>query len=184
MCSHVNNHISLDIDDKITIMVPMYIETVPNRDSPPAILLREGWREGKHVRKRTLANLSDWPPHKVESLRRLLRDEPLVSPNDVFSTIRSLPHGHVEAVLGTIRKLGLDTLIGSKRTRERDLVIAMIADRLIHHSSKLGTTRLWKTTTLAEQLSVEDADVDELYDALDWLLSRKRGSNRSWLGGI
>lgn len=151
----------------------MYVETVPNRNSRPAILLREGWREGKQVRKRTLANLSDWPPHKIDALRRLLGNEPLVSPKDLFSTVRSVPHGHVAAVLGTIRTLGLETLIASKRTRARDLVIAMIVDRLIHHSSKLGTTRLWKTTTLAEELSVEDADVDELYDALDWLLARQ-----------
>jgi len=153
--------------------IPMYIETVPNRNSRPAILLREGWREGKHVRKRTLANLSDWPKPKIDALRRLLGNEPLVSPSDLFSTVRSVPHGHVDAVLGTIRKLGLESLIAPKRTRARDLVIAMIVDRLIHHSSKLGTTRPWKTTTLAEELSVEDADVDALYDALDWLLARK-----------
>ena len=151
----------------------MYVETVPNRNSRPAILLREGWREGKQVRKRTLANLSDWPQPKIDALRRLLGNEPLVSPGDLFSTVRSVPHGHVDAILGTIRTLGLETLIASKRTRARDLVIAMIVDRLIHHSSKLGTTRLWKTTTLAEELSVEDADVDALYDALDWLLARQ-----------
>ena len=151
----------------------MYIESVPNRNSPPAILLREGWREGKYVRKRTLANLSHWPAHKIETLRRLLHDETLVRPDDIFATIRTLPCGHVDAVLGSIRKLGLDVLIASKRTRQRDLVVAMIADLLIHHSSKLGTTRLWKTTSLAEEMSVEDADVDELYDALDWLLARK-----------
>jgi transposase len=151
----------------------MYIERVPNRNSPPAILLREGWREGKKTRKRTLANLSDWPEHKIETLRRLLRDEILVSPNELFSVERSVPHGHVEALLGTIRKLGLDSAIAAKRCRERDLVLAMIAERLIHPCSKLATTRLWHTTTLAEELSVVDADVDELYDAMDWLLARQ-----------
>lgn len=151
----------------------MYIETVPNRNSPPAILLREGWREGKKTHKRTLANLSDWPEQKIETLRRLLRDEVLVSPSDLFITERTLPHGHVEAILGTIRKLGLDVVISAKRCRERDLVLAMIAERLIHACSKLATTRLWHTTTLAEELSVEDADEDELYDAMDWLLERK-----------
>lgn len=151
----------------------MYIETVPNRSSPPAILLREGWREGKRIRKRTLANLSDWPRHKVETLRRLLSDEPLVSPNDVFSTEQTLAHGHVEVILGTIGRLGLDTMISAKRCSERDLVVAMIAERLIHPCSKLATTRHWHTTTLAEELGVAEANEDDLYAALDWLLARK-----------
>jgi transposase len=152
----------------------MYIETVPNRNSPPAILLREGWREGKKTRKRTLANISDWPLSKIETLRRLLRDELLVSPDDLFQTERTLPHGHVEAILGTIRRLGLDSIISSKPCRERDLVVAMIVERLIHPCSKLATTREWHTTTLAEELSVGDADEDDLYQAMDWLLERKK----------
>jgi transposase len=152
----------------------MYVEIVPNRNSPPAILLREGWREGKKTLKRTLANISDWPQPKVETLRRLLRDETLVSPDDLFTTERTLPHGHVEAILGTIRKLGLDSIISSKRCRERDLVVAMIAERLIYPCSKLATTRQWHTTTLAEELSVQDADEDDLYEAMDWLLERKQ----------
>src|SRR5712671_5058440 len=151
----------------------MYVETVPNRNSPPAILLREGWREGSRTRKRTLANLSDWPPHKIETLRRLLRDETLVAPRDVFRTQQTLPHGHVEAILSTIRKLGLDAMIAAKRGRERDLVLAMIAERLIDPCSKLATTRQWHSTTLAEELSVEDASEDDLYQAMDWLLERK-----------
>ena len=151
----------------------MYIETVPNRNSPPAILLREGWREGKKTHKRTLANLSNWPTHKIETLRRLLRDELLVSPEDLFETERTLPHGHVEAILETIRKLGLDSIISARHCRERDLVVAMIAGRLIHPCSKLATTRHWHTTTLAEELSVQDADEDDLYAAMDWLLERK-----------
>ncbi len=151
----------------------MYIESVPNRGSPPAILLREGWRDGKKTHKRTLANLSDWPPHKVDLFRRLLRDEMLVSPAALFDTERTLPHGHVEAVLGTIRKLGLETVLAAKRSRERDLVVAMIAERLLHPCSKLATTRLWHTTTLAEELGVADADEDELYAAMDWLVARQ-----------
>jgi len=151
----------------------MYVETVPNRTSPPAILLREGWREGRQTHKRTLANLSHWPAHKVELLRRLLRDEVLVSPRDLFETERTRPHGHVEAILGTIRRLGLDRMIAAKRSRERDLVIAMVAERLIEPGSKLATTRLWHTTTLAEELGVADADEDELYAAMDWLLARQ-----------
>lgn len=152
----------------------MYIETVPNRNSPPAILLRQGWREGKKTHKRTLANISDWPQAKIETLRRLLRDETLVSPDDLFRSERTLPHGHVEAILGTIRKLGLESVISSKPCRERDLVVAMIAERLIHPCSKLATTREWHTTTLSEELAVQDADEDDLYAAMDWLLERKQ----------
>lgn len=151
----------------------MYIETVPNRNSPPAILLRQGWREGKKTLKRTLANLSHWPAQKIETLRRLLRDETLVSPQDLFTTRQTLPHGHVEAVLGSIRKLGLDSIISAKRCPERDLVLAMIVERLIHPCSKLATTRAWHTTTLAEELGVQEASEDDLYQAMDWLLQRK-----------
>ncbi len=151
----------------------MYIETVPNRNSPPAILLREGWREGKKTHKRTLANLSDWPKQKIETFRRLLRDETLVSPQDLFTTRQTLAHGHVEAILRMMRKLGLDSVIASKRCRERDLVLAMMVERLIAPSSKLATTRQWHTTTLAEELGVGDATEDDLYQAMDWLLERK-----------
>ena len=163
----------LDNTMSMVIIAPMYIETVPNRNSPPAILLREGWRQGKKTYKRTLANLSGWPAHKIETLRRLLRDEQLVSPQDLFETEKTLPHGHVEAILGTIRKLGLESVISAKHCPERDLVVAMIAGRLIHPCSKLATTRHWHTTTLAEELSVQYADEDDLYAAMDWLLERK-----------
>lgn len=166
--------IMLDIASYMSIIVTMYIDKVPNRTSPPAILLRKAWREGKKTRKRTLDNLSKWPPEKVEALRRVLRGETLVPPGEVFAIERSLPHGHVDAVVGTIRKLGLHGLIASKRCRERDLVIAMVAEQLIHPCSKLATTRLWHTTTLAEELKVENADEDELYEAMDWLLRRQR----------
>jgi len=151
----------------------MYVDRVPNRNSPPAILLREAWREHGRVRKRTIANLSDWPPARIEALRCVLRDEPLVRADELFTIETSLPHGHVEAILGMIRRLGLDTMIATKRSRARDLVLAMIAERLIHPCSKLATTRLWSTTTLGESLGVTDADVDELYAALDWLLARQ-----------
>jgi transposase/ribosomal protein L35 len=151
----------------------MYIETVPNRNSPPALLLREGWREGQKTHKRTLANLSHWPEQKIETLRRLLRDETLVSPQDLFSTRATLPHGHVEALLALMRKLDLAPLIAAKRCRERDLVVGMIVQRLIDPCSKLATTRAWHTTTLAEELAVEDATDDDLYQAMDWLLERQ-----------
>ena len=152
----------------------MYIERVPNRNSRPAILLREGWREGQIIKKRTIANLTNWPEHKIETLRRLLKDEQMVSINEAFIIERSIPHGHVEAVLGTIKNIGLDNIIASKRSRERDLVTAMIAERLIQPCSKLATTRLWHTTTLAEELGVSDTDEDDLYDAMDWLLARQK----------
>ena len=151
----------------------MYIETVPNRKSPPAILLREGWREGKKTLKRTLANLSDWPRPKIEALRRVLRDETLVSPEDLLTTRQTLPHGHVEAILAMIRHLGLEAVIASKRCRERDLVLGMIVQRLIDPCSKLATTRAWHTTTLAEELGIAEATEDELYAAMDWLLARQ-----------
>ena len=104
----------------------MYIEIVPNRNSRPAVLLREGWREGKKVCKRTLANLTDWPAQKVDALRRVLKEETLVSPDDAFSIERSLPHGHVELLLEAVKRIGLDKVVSAKRTRERDLVLAMI----------------------------------------------------------
>lgn len=147
----------------------MYIDKVPNRNSRPAYLLREAWREDGKICKRTITNLSDWPLEKIDALRKLLRDEPMVSRHDAFSIERSLPHGHVEAIMLMMRRLGLDKLIASKRSRERDLVLAMIAERLIDPCSKLATTRLWHSTTLARELKVEDADENELYAAMDWL---------------
>lgn len=152
----------------------MYIEEVPNRNSPPTLLLRESWREGKKIRKRTLANLTRWPRPLVDALRRCLQGEQLVSIDEVFSVHRSLPHGHVAAVLGMIRRLGLDSLIASKRCRERDLGVALIAERLMHPCSKLATTRLWPTTTLAGELGIENAEVEEVYAALRWLLKRQK----------
>ena len=151
----------------------MYIEFVPNRNSRPAVLLREGWREGKKVYKRTLANLTDWSPTRIEALRRVLKNEPVLSPQELFVTERTLPHGHVQAVLDTVKRLELDALIAPKRSRERDLVLAMLVERLIHPCSKLATTRLWHSTTLAEELGVAEATEDDLYEAMDWLLQRQ-----------
>jgi len=152
----------------------MFIDTIPNRNSPPAILLRKSVRRGKKTLKKTLLNLSDWPREVVAGLDRLLRGEKLASVNDLFAIERSTPHGHVEAILGMIETLGVDRLLASRHSRQRDLVVAMIAERILHPCSKLATTRLWHTTTLAEQLAVADADVDELYAALDWLLARQK----------
>jgi transposase len=152
----------------------MHIESVPNRNSHPTVLLREGWREGQRVRKRTLANLTHWPAAQVEALRAVLAGKTVVSIEEVFVIERSLPHGHVEAVRSMIRKLGLERMLSSRRCRERDLVMAMLVSQLIHPSSKLATTRLWHTSTLAEELSVEDADEEALYEALDWLVARQK----------
>jgi hypothetical protein len=152
----------------------MHIETIPNRSSPPAILLRVGWREGAKVRKRTLANLTHWPAGKIEALRRVLRDEPLLAPGEVLTIERSLPHGHVAAVLAAMRRLGLAELISTAVSRPRQVVLAMIAQRVLEPCSKLASTRLWRTTTLGDELGVADAGVEELYSALDWLLARQK----------
>lgn len=151
----------------------MYVDIVPNRNSRPAILLREGWREGKRVRKRTIANLTGWPQDKVKRLRLVLKNVPLVHPDELFVIERSLPHGHVEIVLNAIRRLKLPALIDPKPSRQRDLVLALIVQRLLRPASKLATTRLWHTTTLASELSLEDADENDLYEAMDWLLQRQ-----------
>ena len=160
----------------------MYVDVVPNRNSPPAVLLREGWREGGRVRKRTLANLSAWPPGKVALLRRLLADEPLVAAGEAFAVERSLPHGHVELVLEAMRRLGLPALLDRRRSRRRDLVLALVAARLLHPASKLATVRLWRATTLAAELGVEGADEDDVYDAMDWLLGRQPRIERRLAG--
>ena len=155
----------------------MYIETVPNRNSPPAILLREGWRENGKVKKRTLANLSKWPKGKIDTLRRLLKDEPLVGRDDAFDIVRSLPHGHVAAVLGTLRNLRLERLIDPAPSPERARVLAMVAARILDPGSKLATARgLAEATardTLAETLGLGPLDEDDLYAAMDWLLERQ-----------
>jgi transposase len=152
----------------------MYIDIVPNRNSPPAILLRESHREGGKMVKTTIANLSTCPPEAIEALRLALRGVKLIPHEESLFTIeRSTPHGHVQAVLGTMRQLGIDALLASRPCREQDLVLAMIAQRIINPCSKLATTRLWHTTTLAQELEVEDADANALYGAMDWLLKRQ-----------
>ena len=151
----------------------MYIDVVPNRESKPAVLLREGWREGKKTVKRTIANLSHWSDEDVQALRLLLKGERLLPQEEVFSIERSTPHGHVQAVLGVMRKLGADALLASRPCRERDLVMAMIAQRLLDPCSKLATTRQWHATTLGQELGVEDADANDLYAAMDWLVQRQ-----------
>jgi hypothetical protein len=151
----------------------MYITRVPNRNSPPAVLLRESYREDGKVKTRTLANLSKLPAESIEVLRRSLQGEALVSPRNAFEVIASPHHGHVEAVLQAMRRLGFAELIASRPSRQRDLVVAMVVARILEPHSKLATTRWWHTTTLPSLLAVGDADEDELYQALDWLLERQ-----------
>jgi len=149
------------------------VATIPNRNSPPAILLRESYREGARVRNRTLANLSAWPTAKVEALRALLRGEYRVPMTERFEVIASRAHGHVQAVALTLQRLGLAPVIASKPCRERDLVLAMVVGRILAPHTKLATTRWWHTTTVAEDFGVADASEDDLYAAMDWLLLRQ-----------
>jgi len=163
----------------------MYIETVPNRNSPPAILLRESYRQDGKVLKRTLCNLSHWPTAHIEGLRGVLRGGTVIpADHSAFTVTRSLPHGHVAAVLGTARKIGLDRILGPKPApaeaggnRCRDLVLALAAGRIIDPVSKLAAARALSPQTasssLGEVLGLGEVDENELYAALDWLLVRQ-----------
>ncbi len=153
----------------------MHIHIVPNRNSKPAVLLRESYREGKKVRKRTIANLSKLPMDQIDSLRRILKGEKLAPVDDVFEIVEngSRHHGHVEAVLGAMRRLEFKKLIGSRHSPQRDLVVAMVAARLLEPQSKLATSRWWQTTTLPEEFGVSEATDTELYSAMDWLLEHQ-----------
>src|SRR5512138_163878 len=135
--------------------------------------LRRTFRQDGKVQHETLGNLSDLPVHVIDLISRSLKGETFVPAADAFHLTRSLPHGHVEAVLKMIRELGLEDLVASESSRRRDLVIAMIAERLLFPSSKLANTRHWHDTTLAEELGVGDATEDQLYDAMDWLRTRQ-----------
>ena len=162
----------------------MYIESVPNRNSPPAILLRESYRDAGKIKKRTITNLSDWPTEIVEGLRTLLKGGK-VAPADQESIIvrRALPHGHVAAVLGTLRNISLERMLGPPRNRCRDLVIAMIVARLIAPASKLATARmldpLTASSSLGDVLGLGPVDEDELYVALDWLGERQEAIEKA-----
>ena len=152
----------------------MHIDIVPNRNSRPTYLLRESVREGKRVRKRTLANLSSLPVDQVEAIRRVLKGEKLGPLGDGFECVASRHHGHVEAVRTAMARLGFDKLIDAKSSRARDLVVTMVAGRIIApEASKLGMVAAFADTTLAEDLGVVDADEDELYEAMDWLIERQ-----------
>ena len=156
----------------------MYVARVPNRGSPPAILLRESYREGGKVKNRTLANLSRWPEPKVEALARVLKGlPPQLELTEAFEVTRSLPHGHVAAVLGMAARLQVAELIDPAPSRRRDLVLAMLAAQVITPASKLATARGLRsqtaTSSLGAVLGVSGADEDDLYAAMDWVLARK-----------
>src|SRR5512132_3720319 len=151
----------------------MYVTRVPNRSSPPAVLLRESFREGGKVKTRTLANLSDWPETKVEALRRVLRGETVLLSADRFAIERALPHGHVAAVLGLVRNVGLDRLLPRRPERLAKLALALIVARVVEPAATLATARQLSEATashsLGTLLGVGEVDEDELYRALDVL---------------
>jgi hypothetical protein len=156
----------------------MYIESVPNRNSSPAILLRESYREDGKIKKRTLLNLTDWPSELVEGFRTLLKGgKATPAGEDPIIVRRSFPHGHVAAALGALRKIGLDRVLGPQGNRCRDLVMAMVVMRLLSPASKLATARMLDaataSTSLGEVLELGDVDENELYAALDWLGERQ-----------
>jgi len=151
----------------------MYVAVVPNRRSRPAILLRESYRDGAKVKNRTLANLSDWPAERIETLRAALRGDKLVPAGEGLEIARALPHGHVAAVLGTARRIGLDQLLPDGPARRRDLALALIVARLIDPAAKLATARALDETTAIHSLGVTlglgAVGAKEVYAALDWL---------------
>ncbi len=151
----------------------MHIDVVPNRGARPAYLLRESYREGARVHKRTLANLSSLSDTQILAIRAVLRGEPLSPLAERFEAIASRAHGHVQAVRVAMRRLGFEAVLGARPSRQRDLVCAMVAARVLAPQTKLATTRWWHTTTLAEEFAVADASEDALYAAMDWLLERQ-----------
>src|SRR5689334_24805682 len=157
----------------------MYVAKVPNRGSPPAVLLRESYREAGKVKNRTLANLSSWPEAKVDALARVLKGQlaPPAAAEGTFEISRSLPHGHVAAALGTARALGLEELIDPVPSRQRDLVTAMAIAQVIAPDSKLAIARGLREETaassLGEVLGVAGCDEDDLYAAMDYLAARQ-----------
>ena len=151
----------------------MHIDIVPNRGARPAYLLRESYREGARVHKRTLANLSALSDEQISAIRAVLRGEQLTAAADRFEAIASVAHGHVQAVSVAMHKLGFASLVAARPSRERNLVCAMVASRILAPHTKLATTRWWQTTTLSEDFGVSDATENDLYAAMDWLLARQ-----------
>ena len=153
--------------------VGMYIAIIPNRGSRPTIIIREGYRENGKVKNRTIANITHWPKEKIEALRRVLKGKKIAAIDELFEKRSSKHHGHVEAVLKTVKKLGLDKIISAKPCRERDIIVAAIIARICEPDSKLAMTRWWWDTTLPEMLDLDGVDEDDVYAAMDWLLKRQ-----------
>jgi DDE family transposase len=151
----------------------MHIHIVPNRGSPPTVLLRESYREGTKVRKRTLANLSSLSAAQIEAIRAVLAGQAMQPSAQSLEITTSRPHGHVHAVAQAMQRLEFASLLGSNSSRERELVLAMVAARIVAPHTKLATTRWWHTSTLAEDFGVATANEDDLYAAMDWLLERQ-----------
>src|SRR5205823_5587461 len=152
----------------------MYVAVVPNRGSPPAILLRESYREAGKTKNRTLANLSRWPAERIEQLRAVLRGDKLLPAAEAVEIVRALPHGHVLAALGTARRIALDTMLPRRAPqRRRDLALALIVARLLEPAAKLATARMLDPATashsLGEMLGLGKVAAKEVYGALDWL---------------
>ena len=156
----------------------MHIDAVPNRTSRPTYLLRESHREGKKVRKRTLANLSALSDAQIEAIRAVLAGVNLQPAQQWFEILKSLPHGHVQAVRLAMQRLGFESLLATRASAERDRVCAMVAARIIAPHTKLATTRWWQNTSLAQEYAVVDADERDLYSAMDWLLKHQRTIER------
>jgi transposase len=151
----------------------MHIDVVPNRDSRPAYLLRESFRDGRKVRKRTLANLSALADDQIEAIRRVLRGEKLAAVGELFEVTASRIHGDTDAVLAAMKRLGMRELLSTRASFEADVAMGMIAARLVAPHTKLATTRWWRTRTLPQDLSIEHATEDDLYKAMDWLLDHQ-----------
>jgi transposase len=154
----------------------MHVAAVPSRQKSgeySSVLVRQSYREGGKVKHRTLANLSKLPPVVIETVRAMLRGEQVGPLAQSFEIVRARPHGDVLAVLGQLRQLGLDKMLAARPRRERALAVAMIASRILQPESKLATVRSWESSTLASELEVADADEDELYAAMDWLLEQQ-----------
>jgi transposase len=156
----------------------MHIHVVPNRGSPPTVLLRESYRDGAKVCKRTLANLSSLSAAQIEAMRLVLAGQAVQPSAHAFEITCSRPHGHVQAVDTAMQRLGLPSLLASKPSHERDLALAMIAARIVAPQTKLATTRWWHTSTMAADFGVADASEDDLYAAMDWLLGRQDAIQR------
>jgi hypothetical protein len=167
----------------------MYVAVIPNRGSPPAILLRESFRENGKTKNRTLANLSSWPAERIELLRAVLRGERLLPAADAMQIVRALPHGHVLAALGTARGIELDALLPRRAPqRRRELALALIIARVLDPAAKLATARMLDAATashsLGEVLGLGSVSAREVYATLDWLGSEQGSSRRAWRDGI